>query len=123
MAVSMYATSLRSSKRTCIGKSIKQKGYPAGRKVPTRILQARSAAKKSGWRRVIWNIPTSPITRRNVTVRNNATLRDPANLVLGNVPARTKVHLTTGKRSKGHWIKVYVPNLHRYGYIEADKLR
>lgn len=111
------------AKRSCVGKSIKQKGYPAGRKVPRSILRARSAVNKSGWRRVIWHVPASPITRRNITLRHNATLRDPAHLVLGNLSAGIKVHLTSGSTSKGRWVKVYVPALHRYGYIEAAKLR
>lgn len=109
--------------RGCIGKSIKQTGYPAGRPVPHRVLQARSRVAKSGWRRVIWKVPAGPIVRRNIAVRRNATLRDPANLVLGNVASHTKVHRTSTTRSKGFWVKVYVPKLHRYGYIEANKLR
>ncbi|MEV0663879.1 hypothetical protein ACIBI3_21930 [Actinomadura luteofluorescens] len=111
------------TQRNCIGKSVKQTGYPAGKPIPGRILQARSAVTKSGWRTVIWKVPASKITRRNVAVRHNATLRDPANLVLGNVPAGSKVHRTSATRSKGYWVKVYVPNLHRYGFIEANKLR
>jgi hypothetical protein len=109
------------TRRSCIGKSIEQTGYPAGRSVPSRVLQARSGVTQSGWRRVIWSVPSSRITRRNVTVRSNATIRDPGNLWIGNTFKDRKVHVTSGRR--GSWVKVYVPALGRYGWILPGKLR
>ena len=69
----------------------------------------------SGWRPVMWNILPGRVVRRGVTLTHNATLRDPAHFVLGNVPAGWQVDITA---SSSPWVRVYVPILHRWGYIE-----
>jgi hypothetical protein len=107
--------------KSCIGASIKQSGYPAGQPVPSRILQGRSQ-RASGWRSVDFNA-SSATKRGRVKAVNSATLRDSANFVTGNVPAGWSVDKTSVTRSNGHWIKVWVPNAERWGWIEADKLR
>lgn len=111
------------TRRSCIGNSIRQSDYPAGRPVPSRILEGRSRVASSGWRKVRFTQPPAGIVARRVTVRDNGTLRDPANFVTGNVYAGWRVHVTRVTRGNGHWVYVYVPNAKRWGYIEARKLR
>lgn len=107
--------------KRCIGTSIEQSGYPAGQAVPRRILEGRSQ-QADGWRPVDFNASSAGITGR-VKMVNSGTLRDSANFVTGNVPAGWSVDRTGVTRSNGHWLKVYVPNAKRWGWIEADKLR
>ena len=110
------------TRRSCIGRSVQQSDYPAGQPVPRRILEGRSRVFASGWRPVEFNMSASGVARRHVQVTRNATLRDPANFVIGNVPKGWHVDTTTVRRSKGHWVKVYVPNARRWGYIENTAL-
>lgn len=109
------------TRKSCIGRSIEQQGYPAGQAVPQRILQGRSQ-QADGWRPVDFNASSAAKVGR-VKMVNSGTLRDSANFVTGNVPAGWSVDKTRVTRSSGHWLKVYVPNAKRWGWIEADKLR
>ncbi|MET8157295.1 hypothetical protein ABZT47_13040 [Sphaerisporangium sp. NPDC005289] len=109
------------TQRSCLGNSIQQKEYPAGVPVPSSILTGRSQ-RESGWRPVRWNVSPSPVARRGVTVTRNATLRDPAHFVLGNIPATWQVDVTATPSSTSWWVKVYVPALARWGYIERNAL-
>ncbi|MEV1238508.1 hypothetical protein [Nonomuraea sp. NPDC049750] len=109
------------TQRSCLGNSIKQKDYPTGIPVPSSIQMGRSQ-QEDGWRPVQWNVPASPIVRRGVKVTRNATLRDPAHFVLGNVPATWQVDLTATPSPTDWWVKVYVPALNRWGYIERVAL-
>lgn len=90
---------------------------------PRRILEGRSNVNASGWRRVSFNLPSAHVIARHRKVTHNATLRDPANFVIGNVPAEWHVDVTNKTRSNGYWVEVYVPNAKRWGYIESSKLR
>ena len=110
------------TKRDCIGASVEQTDYPAGRSIPDRILEGRSRVASSGWRSVTFNLPAAPIVAHHQRVNHNATLRDDANFVIGNVPEGWHVDVTGVTRSNGHWVKVYVPNAKRWGYIEQSKL-
>ncbi|GAA0365077.1 hypothetical protein GCM10009530_13540 [Microbispora corallina] len=110
------------TRRDCIGRSVKQKGYPAGVPVPRRIQEGRSNVSPTGWRAVGFALPAAPIVERRRKVTRNATLRDEANFVIGNVPAGWHVHLTRTSRSNGHWVYVFVPNAQRWGYMERTAL-
>jgi hypothetical protein len=110
------------TRRDCIGKSVKQAGYPAGRPIPDRILEGRSRVTTSGWRAVTFNLPAAPIVAHHQRINHNATLRDDVNFVIGNVPEGWHVDITGHTRANGHWVKVYVPNAKRWGYIEQSKL-
>jgi hypothetical protein len=110
------------TKRECIGKSVEQTDYPAGRSIPDRILEGRSQVASSGWRSVTFNLPAAPIVAKHQRINHNATLRDDVNFVIGNVPEGWHVNVTAVTRSNGHWVKVYVPNAKRWGYIERAKL-
>jgi hypothetical protein len=107
--------------RDCIGDSVKQSGYPAGVPVPSSILTGRSQ-HGSGWRTVQFSVPAAPVTAHHRALKANATLRDPANFVIGNAYAGWHVDVTAHTRSGGHWVEVYVPNAKRWGYIEASDL-
>jgi hypothetical protein len=107
--------------RDCIGASVKQSGYPAGVPIPTSIRQGRSQ-HGDGWRAVQWPVPPTPIKAHHQKLKANATLRDKANFVIGNVFGNWHVDVTTTTRANGHWVEVYVPNAKRWGYIEADDL-
>lgn len=124
------------TQRNCLGKSIKQtftwkkvgdkyvtaKYYPAGRPVPGKIRQGLSGKGnkfKMEWRRVHFNEASALVVRHRVKTCRNATLRDRANFVTGNVPAGWRVHVTSQHR-KGNWVKVYVPNAKRWGYIQES---
>jgi len=105
----------------CIGNSVRQTGYPAGRPVPKRILQGRSQ-QASGWRTVDFSVAPAKITASHQRVNCNATVRDPANFVIGNVFPDWHVDVTGKTRTGGHWVEVYVPNAKRWGYIEHSAL-
>lgn len=109
------------TKRDCIGKSVEQTDYPAGRSIPDRILEGRSRVASSGWRAVTFNLPAAPIVADHQRVNHNATIRDDVNFVIGNVPEGWHVDVTGVTRSNGHWVKVYIPNAKRWGYIEQSK--
>lgn len=109
------------TRRDCLGNSIKQKDYPAGVPVPSSIRMGRSQ-QADGWRPVQWDVPSSPVVKRGVKVTRNATLRDPAHFVIGNVPATWQVDVTATPSPDAWWIKVYVPALNRWGYIERVAL-
>ncbi|GGO86624.1 hypothetical protein [Wenjunlia tyrosinilytica] len=124
------------TRRGCIGTSVRQtdvwrvtgkkpnekrttvKWYPAGRPVSDRIKQGRSNQTQSHWRGVVFNETTAPIVRHRVRTCANATLRDRANFVIGNVPSGWRIHVTGEHRSNGHWVKVNVPNAKRWGWVE-----
>lgn len=107
--------------RGCIGRSVRQTDYPAGRPVPSRILEGRSQ-RASGWRTVDFSVTPARVVRRQ-RIGSTATLRDPANFVTGNLFPRWTVDVTGRTRSNGHWVEVYVPNAKRWGYIQAANLR
>ncbi|MGC4959703.1 GW dipeptide domain-containing protein [Actinomadura citrea] len=132
----------RTKKGTCLGTSIRQAErvaldpktkkwvpvsyYPAGRPVPSRLHYGRSgkvgATKQHvGWRKVDQSPSGAKIVRR-VATDENATLRDKANFVIGNVPKGWRIGLTHSTRQNGHWTKVRVPKLKRWGYIETRAL-
>jgi hypothetical protein len=110
------------TRRDCLGKSIAQSGYPADVDVPQRVLEGRSRVAASGWRPVDLSVAPAPVVQSGRAVVHDATLRDPANFVIGNVPASWHVDVTGNMRSNGHWVEVYVPNAKRWGYIEKDAL-
>lgn len=110
------------TRRDCIGASVTQSDYPAGVAVPERVLEGRSHVADSGWRSVDLSVAPAPVVERGRVVVRNATLRDPANFVIGNVPASWHVDVTSQTRSNGHWVEVYVPNAKRWGYVERDAL-
>jgi hypothetical protein len=72
---------------------------------------------------VTFNLPAAPVVSDHQRVNHNGTLRDDANFVIGNVPEGWHVNVTAVTRSDGHWVKVYVPNAKRWGYIEQSNLR
>jgi len=111
------------TKRSCIGKSKQQEGYPQGVAVPSRILQGRSHVYSSGWRPVEFSQGPEAVVKHGVELQHNATLRDRANFVVGNAFAGWKVDVTGLTRSNGHWVYVYCPGARRWGYIEAHKLK
>ncbi|TDD59281.1 hypothetical protein [Actinomadura rubrisoli] len=132
----------RTKKDTCLGTSIRQAEkvaknsegkwtvpvsyYPAGRPIPSRIGYGRSRAvgateQHVGWREVKQTLPGAKIIRR-VATDENVTLRDNANFVIGNVPKGWRVDRTRATRQNGHWTKVKVPKLNRWGYIETRAL-
>lgn len=118
--------------RTCIGKSTGQTGsyqifhnghwvtkatppYPAGQPVPNRILSGRSQFKPY-WKHVDWRPSHGAIPAAKRRLGHNATLRDAANqFVIGNVYASWQVR-PTSQHSHG-MTKVYVPALHRWGWL------
>jgi hypothetical protein len=110
------------TRRSCIGKSKSQTDYPAGVSVPSRIREGRSRVADSGWRSVDYDQGPETIVDHGVRVKRNATLRDRANFVVGNVFGGWRVDVTNLTRSKGHWVYVYSPSARKWGYIEAYKL-
>lgn len=110
------------TRRSCIGKSKKQKDYPSGVAVPKRVREGRSKVADSGWRFVDYDQGPEAIVESNVRVDKNGTLRDRVNFVVGNVFAGQRVDVTGLTRSKGHWVYVYSPSARKWGYIEARKL-
>ena len=89
---------------------------------PERLREGRSNVAASGWRSVVVDVPGASIISRSRQLHENATLRDPANFVVGNVPAGWHVDVTGNTRSDGFWVEVYVPNAKRWGYIRASNL-
>lgn len=135
----------RTKKHTCLGTSIHQAEkvakdpetnkwtvpvsyYPAGRPVPSRIGSGRSreigaTEQHVGWRDVEQRPSGAKIIRR-VTTDENVTLRNKAKFVIGNVPKNWRVGLTRSTLKNGHWTKVKVYKLGRWGwgYIETRAL-
>jgi hypothetical protein len=115
----------------CIGRSVGQTGsyqvfhhgrwvrhrisYPAGRPRPTRLLQGRSQFRPF-WTAVDYSVAHGSTPRHLVRLGHPATLRDrPDRFVIGNVFAGWRVRST---RARPHgWTKVYVPALHRWGWV------
>lgn len=110
------------TRRSCIGASKEQTDYPTGVPVPERIRKGRSRVADSGWRTVDYDQGPEAIVRAAVSLRRNATLRDRANFVVGNVFDGWKVDVTSLTRSRGHWVYVYSPSARKWGYIEAEAL-
>lgn len=109
-------------RRHCIGRSVEQCNYPEGVEVPSSIRRGRSRVFDAGWRPVDYDQGPEAILREDVRVKYDATLRDRANFVVGNVFAGTRVDVTGVERSGGHWVYVYSPSARKWGYIEATKL-
>ncbi|MBT2230048.1 SH3-like domain-containing protein [Nonomuraea sp. NEAU-A123] len=117
---------------TCLGTSIRQAAtvykdskkpatwYPAGVPVPNRIGQGRS--RRMEWRAVDQAPRAVKITRHGIVTDENATLRDNANFVIGNVPKGWHVDRTDDVRKDGHWTKVRVAALNLWGYVETRAL-
>jgi hypothetical protein len=111
-------------KRDCIGTSIggehfptPTSRYPAGRAVPTRILQGRSAVTASHYRSVDFRVSPGHVVNAHQRIDTKGTLRDrPNRFVIGNVLADWHVR-KTNQRSQG-WTKVYVPNAKRWGWVQ-----
>jgi hypothetical protein len=116
---------------SCIGTSVGQLGhydvfhdgrwrrhdlvFSAGRPMPRRILSGRSQFAPY-WRAVDWRISHGDIPAHLVQMTHNATLRDrPDRFVIGNVYAGWHVRSTAAHPSG--WTKVYVPVLHRWGWV------
>ncbi|MEC3981417.1 hypothetical protein [Amycolatopsis sp. H20-H5] len=110
------------TKTSCIGKSVNDGSFPAGQSVPTRILRGRSQ-QADGWRPVEFRLAAAPVVKKSQELFHDATLRDPANFVIGNAKSGWHVDVTGRTRGGGHWVEVYVPNAQRWGYVEASKLR
>jgi hypothetical protein len=119
--------------RGCIGTSTGQTGsyqifhkgkwekrtvkYPAGKPVPNRILSGRSQFKPF-WRAVDWHPSHGAVPSKSRKMKHNGTLRDAANrFVIGNVYKGWTVK-PTGSHSGG-MTKVYVPALHRWGWLQV----
>ena len=126
--------------RTCIGKSISNRSaywrfqktktkphgawvrhvttYPAGQRVPTRIHYGRSQNKKTHyWNHVEWDKTYGAIPATDTVVKHNRTLRDrPNEFVIGNV--RAGWHVRTTHETKAGYTKVYVPVLHKWGWLQ-----
>jgi hypothetical protein len=111
-------------RRECIGTSVggehfptPNSRYPAGRPVPTRVLQGRSAVTESHYRAVDFRVSPGHVVDRRVRIDSKGTLRDKANrFVIGNVLAGWHVR-KTNQQSQG-WTKVYVPNAKRWGWVQ-----
>jgi hypothetical protein len=117
---------------TCIGTSVGQTAgyqifhngqweartisYPAGRAVPKRILSGRSQFSPF-WRAVDWHPSHGAVPGAKHKMTHNATLRDAANrFVIGNVFNTWQVRPTSSR--SGGMTKVYVPALHRWGWLQ-----
>ncbi|GAB2472732.1 hypothetical protein [Jatrophihabitans fulvus] len=115
------------TRRSCIGTSrggehfpTPTSSYPKGVRAPSRILSGRSAITKSHYRHVDFPPSASPKVKR-VKVKSFGTLRDhPGDFVVGNVKAGWHVDVT--RSGDSHWVKVYVPNAKRWGYMERTHL-
>lgn len=111
-------------RRDCIGTSVggehfptPTSSYPAGRPVPTRVLQGRSAVTESHYRAVDFRVAPGHVVNERVRIDSKGTLRDKANrFVIGNVFEGWHVR-RTDQRSQG-WTKVYVPNAKRWGWVQ-----
>jgi hypothetical protein len=114
-------------RRRCIGRSIggehfptATSTYPAGRPVPTRRRQGRSAPPGL-WAHVNLSPPGATVTN-TVKVCSIGTLRDaPNNFVIGNV-VNTNWHVRVTGQTQGGWVKVYVPAALRWGWFETGHL-
>lgn len=111
------------TRKSCIGASIKQSGYPEGVPVPSRILEGRSAVRASGWRSVDFSVTPASVVAggRSQKVNANATLRDPADFFIGNVYDGWHVDRTAQYDSKRVWVVVYSPQAKRWGYVQRSK--
>jgi hypothetical protein len=113
---------------SCIGLSTGQTAtyhghkitFPAGRPVPKRIKSGRSQHKnKAGeyWRTVDWHPAHGAIPSAHRTLGHTATLRDAPNaFVIGNVFPQWEIRPST--QSKNGYTEVYVPALHRWGWLQ-----
>ena len=111
-------------RRDCIGTSIggehfptPTSKYPAGKAVPTRVLQGRSAQAKDHYRTVVFRVSQGHVVNDHQRIDSMGTLRDAANrFVIGNVFKDWHVR-RTNQHSQG-WTKVYVPNAKRWGWVQ-----
>lgn len=91
--------------------------YPAGRPIPKRLLQGRSAMAADHYRPVDFRPTPGRVINDHKRIDSKGTLRDAANrFVIGNVFAGWHVH-QTDERNAG-WTKVYVPNAKRWGWVQ-----
>jgi hypothetical protein len=113
--------------RSCIGGSVggehfptPTSSYPSGQPVPKRLLQGRSNSNEAvgHYRRVDFSPVPDHVINDHKKVNSMGTLRDGAHFVIGNVLPGWHVH-TTERREAG-WIKVYVPNAKRWGWIRES---
>lgn len=116
--------------RRCIGRSTGAKQffptlkrrYPAGRPIPARLREGRSAKEKDHYARVGFAPSSAPIVDRLKRACSKGTLRDKANnFVIGNVAAGWRTRLTA-QHDRG-WTKVYVPAAKRWGWLQDIHLR
>jgi hypothetical protein len=111
--------------RSCIGGSIggehfptPTSSYPAGKPIPSRILQGRSATTASHYRRVNFT-PSSGHVIKSQRIDSMGTLRDArGRFVIGNVFPGWHVRRTNVV--DGMWTKVYVPQAKRWGWIQTS---
>ena len=110
--------------RQCIGVSVGGEHfptptsvYPAGRPIPSRILQGRSAVVASHFRAVDFQPAPGHVINAHKLVTSLGTIRDArGRFVLGNVVPGWHVQQTD--EHAGSWTKVYVPNAKRWGWVE-----
>jgi hypothetical protein len=110
--------------RDCIGTSVggehfptPTSHYPAGKAAPTRVLRGRSAQAKDHYRSVDFRVSAGHVVNDHARIDSFGTLRDAANrFVIGNVFPKWHVH-KTNQQSHG-WVKVYVPNAKRWGWVQ-----
>jgi len=111
-------------RRDCIGTSVggehfptPTSSYPAGRPIPNRLLEGRSAVEADHYRTVDFRPTPARVINDHKRIASKGTLRDAANrFVIGNVFPDWHVH-QTDERNAG-WTKVYVPNAKRWGWVQ-----
>lgn len=111
-------------RRECIGTSIggepfptPTSSYPAGRPIPSRLLEGRSAVEADHYRTVDFRPAPARVIDDHKRIDSKGTLRDyPNRFVIGNVFAGWHVH-QTDRHSNG-WTLVYVPNAKRWGWVQ-----
>jgi hypothetical protein len=115
--------------RSCIGGSVggehfptPASSYPAGQPVPQRLLQGRSNSNEAvdHYRKVDFSPASGRVVNDHKKVNSMGTLRDGAHFVIGNVLPGWHVH-TTDQHQAG-WVKVYVPNAKRWGWIRESHI-
>jgi hypothetical protein len=91
---------------------------PAGQPMPKRLLSGRSQNAHAGyWNKVDWTPAGPAVPAAHQKTTHNATLRDrPNEFVIGNVKSGWEVR-PTGQHQAGY-TKVYVPSLHRWGWLQ-----
>lgn len=110
--------------RACIGTSVggepfptPESSYPAGRPIPNRLLEGRSAVEADHYAAVDFRpSPRGTEVDPYRQINSMGTLRDaPNSFVIGNVFPGWHVH--TMDQHSGGWTFVYVPNAKRWGWV------